>query len=119
MSTCCRSGRQLRRHARAQPIRCRIVRCRSDEPAQLEAFGDTMLAARAALDVAANDCFRVTIELPIDVRVEISFDELTHHGTVSIDGVGLRTATRRSRARANRDMTVPIGTRSTVAISLY
>jgi len=82
---------------------------RANQPAERLPLRDSAPADRAGVQVIANGARRFGVELAIDVRVQVSFDVFTSHGTVSIVA-GFNSRSNRSRARARRDITVPIGT---------
>src|SRR5436190_20210246 len=89
------------------------------QPAESFAFGNEASAAAAVCEVFAHRQLRRPVKLPVDVSVETIHQLCARHGTVSTRGQSRRMASRRSRPRASRDITVPIGTSSAAAISLY
>jgi hypothetical protein len=75
-------------------------------------------ARRVRSDVLAQRCRRLRIELAIEIRIEVAFHKFATHRRVSLGALSFSIVCSRSRARACRDMTVPIGTPATSAISL-
>jgi len=110
---------RLPRDMCAQTIGCRMILNRSNESAERLTFGDPAPAAGAFGQMIANDPISLGIEFAIDVGVDVAFDSFAGHGTASTIASDFSSASSRSRPRARRDITVPIGTRTTEAIALY
>jgi hypothetical protein len=66
----------------------------------------------------AHGCQGRRIELAIEIRIQVAFHKFATHRRVSLSAFSFSIVCNRSRARASRDMTVPIGTPATSAISL-
>src|SRR6185436_14906851 len=92
---------------------------RPKQSAQRLPFGDSAAAQGASRQMIANVPIGRGIEFAIDVGVDVAFDSFAGHSTPSTAGSDCSSASSRSRPRARRDITVPIGTSTTDAISLY
>ena len=101
-----------------QAIRRRVVRRAPHHPAQRVALGNAAVTGGAPAQMIAHGGGEFRVELAIHVCVEVAFGLFAGHRSVSIAAVSFSRVASRSRARASRDITVPIGTRTTAAISL-
>ena len=95
-----------------------MVRRGPDQARQRLPLRDPPAAGGASADMIADCGRRIRIELTIDVGIQVALDVLAAHGSFSIGVSSFSSASSRSRPRARRDITVPIGTPTTAAISL-
>jgi len=109
----------LREQLQAESIWCGVIRHRADEEPDRFAIRHSPAAGHAAAEMLPEHRVDIRTELAVDVGIEIALDIIAGHRTRSINGTAaVSIVARRSRARASRDMTVPIGTRTIAAISL-
>ena len=91
----------------------------SDQPAEPFAVREQLAALGAGSEMGLKVRRVGGFELVVDVRVQLTSGFKTPHARPPVRATdGPRTARSRSRARASRDMTVPIGIPATAAISL-
>jgi len=89
-----------------------------NEPAQSLTLVNPSAAGRAFVEMTTDIHRRRCIELVVEIAIQVPLHMFATHRRVSMAAVNFSTAISRSRPRARRDMTVPIGTRTTAAISL-
>src|SRR6185369_13187264 len=102
-----------------QAVRCFVIGHGPDEPADRFPIGHALATREARAQMLPNGRRRIGSDLAVEVRIEMLFQlEADHRARSIAAGEDLSTLDRRSRARARRDITVPIGTCTTAAISL-
>lgn len=110
---------RLLRNMRAQTIGCRMIGNRANESTERLTLGDSTAAEGASSQMIANLPIGRGVEFAIEIGVDVAVDSLAGHSTPSTLGSAFNSSRSRSRPRAMRDITVPIGTCTTDAISLY
>src|SRR4029453_17063096 len=91
---------------------------RAGSAAPALAPGDPSAADRAPAKVNADGRCGLRVELAVEIGIEVPLHVFAAHWRPSTGAASFSNAISRSRARASRDITVPIGTRTTSAMSL-